>query len=41
MTAMRRSIAEHMINSRRTSAHVTSIFEVDMTAIVRLKGGEC
>lgn len=37
MTAMRRSIAEHMIGSRRTSAHVTSIFEVDMTAVVRLK----
>lgn len=37
MTAMRRSIAEHMIGSRRTSAHVTTIFEVDMTAIVRLK----
>jgi 2-oxoglutarate dehydrogenase E2 component (dihydrolipoamide succinyltransferase) len=37
MTAMRRSIAEHMISSRRTSAHVTSIFEVDMTAVVRLK----
>lgn len=37
MTAMRRSIAEHMISSRRTSAHVTSIFEVDMTVVVRLK----
>lgn len=37
MTAMRRSIAEHMISSRRTSAHVTSIFEVDMTAVVRFK----
>jgi len=37
MTAMRRSIAEHMISSRRTSAHVTSIFEVDMTAVMRLK----
>ena len=37
MTAMRRSIAEHMISSRRTSAHVTSIFEVDMTAVLRLK----
>jgi len=37
MTAMRRSIAEHMISSRRTSAHVTSIFEVDMTAVARLK----
>ena len=37
MTAMRRSIAEHMINSRRTSAHVTTVFEVDMTPIVKLK----
>ena len=37
MTAMRRSIAEHMISSRRTSAHVTSVFEVDMTAVVRIK----
>lgn len=37
MSAMRKSIAEHMISSRRTSAHVTSIFEVDMTAVVRLK----
>ena len=37
MTAMRRSIAEHMINSRRTSAHVTTIFEVDMTAVMRIK----
>ena len=37
MTAMRRSIAEHMISSRRTSAHVTSVFEVDMTAVVGIK----
>ena len=37
MSAMRKSIAEHMINSRRTSAHVTTIFEVDMTAIVNLR----
>lgn len=37
MSAMRKSIAEHMISSRRTSAHVTSIFEVDMTGVVRLK----
>ena len=37
MTAMRRNIAEHMIHSRRTSAHVTTIFEVDMTAIVKLR----
>lgn len=37
MTAMRKSIAEHMISSRRTSAHVTSIFEADMTAVARIK----
>ncbi len=37
MSAMRRSIAEHMITSRRTSAHVTTVFEVDMTSIVNLK----
>src|SRR5690606_18329897 len=29
MTVMRRKIAEHMIYSRRTSAHVHSVFEVD------------
>ncbi len=37
MSAMRRSIAEHMIASRRTSAHVTTVFEVDMTPIVKAK----
>ena len=31
---MRKKIAEHMIESRRTSAHVHSVFEVDMTRIV-------
>src|SRR5258706_595814 len=30
MSAMRRKIAEHMILSRRTSAHVTTVFEVDL-----------
>ena len=34
MTPMRRRIAEHMISSRRTSAHVTTVFEVEMTKIV-------
>ncbi len=29
--SMRKKIAEHMIESRRTSAHVHSVFEVDMT----------
>jgi 2-oxoglutarate dehydrogenase E2 component (dihydrolipoamide succinyltransferase) len=33
MSVMRARIAEHMIASRRTSAHVSTIFEVDMTAI--------
>jgi pyruvate dehydrogenase E2 component (dihydrolipoamide acetyltransferase) len=37
MSAMRKSISEHMIASRRTSAHVTTVFEVDMTRIVNLK----
>ena len=37
MSVMRRKIAEHMIGSRRTSAHVHTVFEVDMTRIVRLR----
>ncbi|MGH9962445.1 MAG: dihydrolipoamide acetyltransferase family protein, partial [Pyrinomonadaceae bacterium] len=37
MSAMRKSISEHMIASRRISAHVTTVFEVDMTRIVDLK----
>lgn len=37
MSAMRKKIAEHMIASRRTSAHVHTVFEVDMTRIVRLR----
>jgi len=37
MTQMRKIIAEHMIASRRTSAHVHSVFEVDMTRIVALR----
>jgi 2-oxoglutarate dehydrogenase E2 component (dihydrolipoamide succinyltransferase) len=31
---MRRQIAEHMVASRRTSAHVVTLFEVEMTKIV-------
>jgi 2-oxoglutarate dehydrogenase E2 component (dihydrolipoamide succinyltransferase) len=42
MTVMRKAIAEHMIRSAQTSAHVTAIFEVDMSKVVairdRLKG---
>jgi 2-oxoglutarate dehydrogenase E2 component (dihydrolipoamide succinyltransferase) len=37
MTAMRKSIAEHMVMSRRTSAHVTTLFEVDCFRILKAK----
>jgi pyruvate dehydrogenase E2 component (dihydrolipoyllysine-residue acetyltransferase) len=35
MTPMRKSIAEHMMASRRTSAHVTTFFEVDCSRIMK------
>jgi 2-oxoglutarate dehydrogenase E2 component (dihydrolipoamide succinyltransferase) len=34
---MRKKIAEHMVDSRRTSAHVQSLFEVDMTHCASLR----
>lgn len=34
---VRRAIAEHMVRSRRTSAHVTNVVEVDMTRVARLR----
>lgn len=34
MSPMRRRIAEHMLESRRTSAHCTTIVEVDLSAVV-------
>ncbi len=37
MSTMRRKIAEHMVLSRRTSAHVTTIFEVDMNRVMKLR----
>jgi len=37
MTPMRKAIAEHMVLSRRTSAHVSTVFEVDMTPVVQLR----
>ncbi|HET6374211.1 MAG TPA: 2-oxoglutarate dehydrogenase, E2 component, dihydrolipoamide succinyltransferase [Candidatus Polarisedimenticolia bacterium] len=37
MTPIRKKIAEHMVTSRRTSAHVTTFFEVDMTGVARLR----
>src|SRR6059036_1755866 len=36
-TQMRKIIAQRMIESRRTSAHVHSMFEVDLTRIVNLR----
>ncbi len=37
MSVMRKKIAEHMVMSKRTSAHVHGIFEVDVTRIVKLR----
>ena len=37
MSNMRKLIAKHMIESRRTSAHVHAMFEVDLTRIVNLR----
>jgi pyruvate dehydrogenase E2 component (dihydrolipoamide acetyltransferase) len=37
MSVMRRKIAEHMIASRRTSAHVYSTFEVDCSRVEALR----
>jgi pyruvate dehydrogenase E2 component (dihydrolipoamide acetyltransferase) len=37
MSRMRQLIAKHMIESRRTSAHVHAMFEVDLTRIVNIR----
>jgi pyruvate dehydrogenase E2 component (dihydrolipoamide acetyltransferase) len=37
MSNMRQKIAEHMVLSKRTSAHVTTVHRVDMTRIVKLR----
>ena len=37
MTPMRRKIAEHMMLSRRTSAHVSTVFEIDMTRVAKIR----
>ncbi|MFN3385870.1 MAG: dihydrolipoamide acetyltransferase family protein [Candidatus Thermochlorobacter sp.] len=36
MDNMRRLIAEHMVRSKQTSAHVTSVSEADVTGLVKL-----
>ena len=33
LTGIRRSIAEHMVRSKQTSPHVTTVFEIDFTAV--------
>ncbi len=37
MTVVRKKIAEHMVSSRRTSAHVTTVYEIDMTRIGKIR----
>jgi 2-oxoglutarate dehydrogenase E2 component (dihydrolipoamide succinyltransferase) len=37
MSPIRRKTAEHMIASKRTSAHVTTVFEIDMTRADQLR----
>lgn len=34
LTSIRRAIAEHMVTSKRTSPHVTTVFEVDLSKVV-------
>ena len=40
MTRMRSIIAQRMVESKRTSAHVHTVFKVDMTRIARLREKE-
>ena len=35
LSRMRRLIAEHMVQSKRTAPHVTTVFDCDLTAVVR------
>jgi 2-oxoglutarate dehydrogenase E2 component (dihydrolipoamide succinyltransferase) len=37
MSTMRQKIAEHMVFSKRTSAHVTTVHKVDMTRVARMR----
>ncbi len=37
MSVMRKKIADHMVMSKRTSAHVHGIFEIDATRIVKVR----
>ncbi len=37
MSIMRQKIAEHMVMSKRTSAHVTTVHRVDMTKVAKMR----
>jgi pyruvate dehydrogenase E2 component (dihydrolipoamide acetyltransferase) len=37
MSPIRKRTAEHMVLSKRTSAHVTTVFEIDMTRVDQLR----
>ncbi|HZU28658.1 MAG TPA: dihydrolipoamide acetyltransferase family protein [Bryobacteraceae bacterium] len=37
MSIMRQKIAEHMVFSKRTSAHVTTVHKVDMTRVAKIR----
>ncbi len=37
MTPMRKAIAERMVLSKKTSAHVNTVFEVDMSPVVQIR----
>lgn len=37
MSRIRRITAEHMVYSKQTSAHVTSVFEIDLTRVTRVR----
>ncbi len=37
MSNMRQKIAEHMVMSKRTSAHVTTVHKVDMTKVAKIR----
>jgi 2-oxoglutarate dehydrogenase E2 component (dihydrolipoamide succinyltransferase) len=37
MSVMRKKIAEHMVLSRRTSAHVTTVYEIDMSKVAKVR----
>ncbi|HEV7429255.1 MAG TPA: 2-oxoglutarate dehydrogenase, E2 component, dihydrolipoamide succinyltransferase [Thermoanaerobaculia bacterium] len=37
LSVMRKKIAQHMVLSKQTSAHVTTVFEIDFTAIDKLR----